>query len=154
MARHRPPSGHTLPELLAILVLLGLLSALAAPSMREGIRRARVRAALQQLAADLYRARAHAARSGREMRVRFSPAPSGCAREYALEDVREGRTIRATDVESVAPGVCLRVSGAPSIRIDARGMPVGAARKVRASLGPVSDSLSISMVGRVYHGGR
>jgi type II secretory pathway pseudopilin PulG len=153
MARSPFAAGHSLFELLVVVVVVGVLTSLAAPSLRQAIALTRTRAALQLLAADLYRARALAARDGRELRIRFEPPGTGCVRRYVLEDPAVNRELLAVDLEREAPGVCLQVSGSPQIRINARGMPAGASRKVRARHGAAADSFSLSLVGRVLRSG-
>lgn len=143
-------SGFSLVEVLAVLVLLGVLASLAVPSMHETVRRARLRSVLDQLTTDLYQARAQAVRSGHHLRFRFEAASGGCARGYVLEDPELNLRLREVDLEEEAPGVCLNVSGSEVLRVDARGMLVGASRKVRARSHHLADSVSISLIGRVY----
>lgn len=151
MPHRHPSAGYSLLELLSVLVLLGLLSALAVPSLQAAVQRIRVRGVLHRVGADLYRARALAARSGREVVLRFDGDPAGCVRGWAIEDPAAGRSLRVVELAREAPGVCVSVSGSATLRVNARGMPNGAARKVRARLGSAADSLSVSLVGRVYH---
>ncbi len=150
MSSCRSSAGYSLLELLTVLVLLGLLASLSAPSLRKVLERARVRSVLHRLSADLYRARALAARSGQDVVLRFVPSEGECARGWSLEDPDIGRTLLEVDLGEEAPGVCLSVSGSRAIRVNSRGMPTGAARKIRVRLGSEVDSLSISLVGRVY----
>jgi type II secretion system protein H len=146
----RRPAGYTLLELLTVLALIGVLASLAAPSLRGWTDRLRLRALLDRFTADLFHARALAARSGRELQLRFESDGTSCIARYSLIDPGSRRTLKVVDLSREHPRICLTVSGSPRIRIDPRGMPRGAARKLRARIGERRDSLSISLVGRVY----
>lgn len=144
------PSGFSLLELLVVLVLVSILVGLAAPrlaSFADGIRR---RGALDRVTGDLYRARVLAVRGGEAVEVRFLPPGSACVVTYALVRARDGAELWRVRLPDEAPGVCLQLRGASTIRIDARGLPAGAARTVVARLGARSDSLRVSLVGRVF----
>ena len=67
----RPQRGLTLVELLVAVVLLGVLVAVAAPSMRDMIARQRVRAINAELVTDLQFARSEAARMNRPVLISF-----------------------------------------------------------------------------------
>lgn len=147
--RSRPP-GFSLVELLAVLVVVGVLAASAAPSLAayaEGIRR---RGALDRVTADLYLARVLAVRGGEPVEIRFLPRGAECVTGYSLVRSRDEVELSRVRLREEAPGFCLGVRGGAAIRIDARGLPAGAARTLVGRLGARSDSLRVSMVGRVH----
>lgn len=141
-------SGFTLIELCLLLVLFGVLSSLAVPSLSESLARARTGAVLNRLSGDLFLARSLAAREGRPVRVRFEPA-SGCADLYELV-TEEGRVLRRVTANPARTGVCLRGNVPGAMRVNSRGMLIGSPRRVVARSGRAADSVTISLVGRVY----
>ncbi|HEX6925329.1 MAG TPA: GspH/FimT family pseudopilin [Longimicrobiaceae bacterium] len=141
-------SGYTLVELVVLLVLTALLSSLAVPSFSRTISSFRTRAALARLAGDLYLARAMALESGQTITLRFEP-PSGCARRYEIVDA-EGTVRKQVSSDLADSGVCLESNVERPIRVDGRGLLVGSPRTIRARRGSLTDSMTISMVGRIY----
>jgi type II secretory pathway pseudopilin PulG len=147
MSQRNVPAGTTLIELLIVLALIGLLTALAVPNMTGYLERARVRGALDRLTGDLYQARVVAVREGTRIQLRFVPN-SGCAARYELYRADREEVMRAVTVEG--PGVCLRSNVSRGLSIDSRGLLLGSSRTVFASAGGQRDSLIISIVGRVF----
>lgn len=141
-------SGYTLIELVVLLVLTALLSSLAVPSFSRVISSFRTRGALARLASDLYLARAMALESGQTITLRFDP-PSGCARRYEVVDA-VGTVRRQVSRDLADSGVCLESNVERAIRVDGRGLLIGSPRTIRARRGSVADSMTISMVGRIY----
>ena len=158
MRRNR---GFSLTEVLVVLVIVGILAAIAAPSLRAVIRRERVRGALNRVAGDLHYARMLAVRSGQRTVVRFAPAPE-CAgsgrtpigsRRWTVEvrgpGVRVARRASLDDAGGRYP-FCLEMNGSDTVAFDSRGLlvPFGN-RTMRVVDGEVRDSLSISALGRI-----
>lgn len=148
MPRPSDPSGYTLTELILLLALFALLSALAVPSFSNVLARDRTRAILDRLSGDLYLARSVAVRRAQPITIRFDP-PTGCAARYELVDVG-GEVLRRVTTDPGDTGVCLESNVDRAMRVNARGLLVGSPRTIRASRGEVADSVTISMVGRVY----
>ena len=73
----RPPRGLTLVELLATLVIVGMLGALALPAFGGLVERYRARRAIEDLGATLYLARSEAIRRGGRVVLRKQVVP-GC----------------------------------------------------------------------------
>lgn len=140
--------GYSLIELIVALVLVGIVASTAVPSLASYLQRRRVQTALDRVTADLYFARAAAARLGAPVRVRFTPI-RGCAETYQVRTAG-GDVLRTVRLDLEAPGVCVRSNVRRDLIIDSRGMLVGSQRKLRATSGSEADSLSISLVGRVY----
>jgi type IV fimbrial biogenesis protein FimT len=147
MSRRLPSPGFTLIELSLVLVLVAVLAGMALPSLSRTMSRARVDSVLARLTGDIFLARSLAARDARPLRLRFIPA-SGCAESYEIvTDADE--VLRRVTVGPDGAGACLSSNVSRAMRIDARGVLAGSPRTVRAVSGGVSDSVTISIVGRV-----
>jgi prepilin-type N-terminal cleavage/methylation domain-containing protein len=83
-AKPSPSRGLTLIELMVVVVLVGILLALVAPSVRGMISAQRVRSINAELLTDLQFARSEAARRNRDVFIRFRSA-SSCYTLYAAE---------------------------------------------------------------------
>lgn len=145
-------------ELLTVLALLGILVALAAPSLRGMLQRQRTDDAMRRVAADVAYARMLAVRAGASVAVRFSaPAactPSGTAEVAATQYIivirtTPERTLKAVSLRDAAPAVCLLMDR-DSLAFNSRGILSPAfGQKILAVDGTSRDSLTISAVGRV-----
>lgn len=145
--RTRSHGGHSLIELLAALATVAVLASLAAPALTGEVERIRVRAALDGLTADIYRARAIAALRGTRLNLALVP-PRGCAAAYLIRRRRDGAVLDSVPLPRGAP--CLSSNVEAAISIDSRGMLVGSPRTIRARLGSHADSITVSIAGRVY----
>ncbi len=78
---HMRPRGFTLPELMLTLAIVGVLLTLALPSFGSIVSRHRLKAAAEQLAADLGELRLQAAQRGVPLHLQVHAGPQWC---YAL----------------------------------------------------------------------
>jgi prepilin-type N-terminal cleavage/methylation domain-containing protein len=147
MVRPASSPGFTLIELIILLVVFALLSAMAVPSFSHALARARAAGTLNRLSGDVFLARALAARAGRPVLIRFTPS-SGCADSYELL-AEDGGVLRAVTTREEVTGVCLRSNAPQAMRVNGRGMLVGSPRRLYAASGAAVDSATVSMVGRV-----
>jgi type IV fimbrial biogenesis protein FimT len=125
----RRARGLTLLELLVTLAIVAVMMTLALPSFGSMVARHRLKAAAEQLSADLGELRLMAAQRGQPLHLNLQPGPQWC---YALAtasgcDCRvpqscQLKTVRATH----HPGVTLLAGG--DMRVDGR------------NVGPLQDS--------------
>lgn len=150
----RPPApGLTVIELMVVVVLLGVLIALVAPSMRGLITAQRVRGVNAELVTDLQYARSEAARRDRDVRVAFRSATSlTCYVLYVQADglpvedplLVNGGGAKCDCGRSGAPGdeVCIAEPGREEIKT------VRVPRSTDVTLGVTSDDGPIIVFGR------
>jgi prepilin-type N-terminal cleavage/methylation domain-containing protein len=94
----RPDSGYTITELLTVIAIIGMFSAIAMPGWLTLQRHAAVRAAAEELQSVFRGARMRAIASGRNVGVRFTK--SGTDWMYALYDDRNGNGIKTAEINS------------------------------------------------------
>ena len=146
-------------ELSIVLVLIGILVSIAAPSGRRMIERAEAEAALNQFVADLGFTRMRAVRSGYRTELRLMPG-AGCpgpslgriAADRYLVVVHDPapRVVKETRVRNGGRGACLESNNDASIFFNPRGLLVPFEnRTVAARSGDASAHLTMSVLGRV-----
>jgi Tfp pilus assembly protein FimT len=152
----RSTVGFTLTEVATVLVLVGIMTAVAAPSFSNAIRDSRARGATAQLAADLANARMLAIRSGRGASVTFSGTSGYSVSEGSGQStvVRKAADL-STDFGHTVEIV--RITGAQTVTFDSRGMATSGAGKLvvrfSASGGTLqADTIRLSPIGLVRHG--
>lgn len=139
-----PMRGHTLIELLLVLVLMGVSAAAMTPAAREYRDRAAVTAAREAVVGLLVEARMGAMERGRGV-VRIVTDP------WRAAAVAGDSTVRAVDL-SAEYGVDLSLAGSPDtveIRYDALGLGRVASRTLVFERGDQVASLVVSAFGRV-----
>lgn len=143
--------GYTLIELMTVIVIIGILASLAAPSLRGVLDRQRAVAALNQFTSDFYSARMEAVRSGRRVQIRdLDNVNGGCLIRYRIQRMDPVQTVRDVDLRREAPQTCLSWGGVSTLSINSRGMPDNASRTVSATRGAATESLTLTRIGRVY----
>lgn len=144
--------GFSLLEVLTTLVVAAIAVSLAVPRLDGVVRRERVRAALDHLAGDLEFTRMAAVRSGQGAVLRFVRDPRCPARGGAGYRVAWRGTAAVLRRSPRAEGlpVCYEVN-ADSIAYNSRGLlaPFNN-RTIHAVQGTARDSLTVSVVGRIY----
>lgn len=140
-------AGHTLIELLTVLVLLMVLVSIAAPSMRGQIAQNKTRRALDRVAADIAYARMAAVRNGTSTVVQFSGA------SYTVEvQSSPVRVVRSVELTRDYPGISLSPpTGDGRLVFNSRGLLVSSTPgPIVAAQGSASDTAVITAAGRVY----
>jgi type II secretion system protein H len=149
----RASAGFTLIELTVVVVLLGILVALAAPNMAAYVRGTKVDRALDELTGDIAYARMLAIRSGQSTQLRIQP--TGTA--YVITAVASGQVAKQVDLSRDFRGVSLAPTST-DIRFNSRGLLLpeftpsftGDEMKITAQQGSSSASLTILRSGRAY----
>jgi len=141
-ARH----GHTLAEVLVVILIIGVLSAIAAPKVSGMFQVQQPKRVLDRLTQDLTLARMRAIRSGRPATVQ-----STSDRRYIVwvqNNTGGGDTNRKIDVNADFKEA--RISTF-AVTFDSRGIAkTGSSSVVTATRESFTDSLKISPVGRLY----
>ena len=86
--------GFTLPEMLIVIVIIVLLTAMTFPSTAKRLRRGRVNQAASIVAGDLQSAVSYAARQRKPVRVTFAPG----ATSFKVADRATGTVIRRREL--------------------------------------------------------
>ena len=100
----RYPSGFTLIELVVVIALISILSAIAFPMLSQWLPSYRLKGAVQILYADLQKAKLHAVKTNRDVTFNFS-AVASCTTptSYTFSD-SDGRTVASS---TMSDGVCI-----------------------------------------------
>ena len=143
----RGTEGFSLVEMLTVLVLVGIVSGLAAPSLSGYVQRHKARRALDQIAADVALARISAVRSGQRSFLTFSGAS-----RYRVEVVAQGETaVREVGLETDYAGVVV-IPPAGRLEFNSRGLLVSDLGDgyIVVAVGETRDSLMLTPAGRLY----
>jgi Tfp pilus assembly protein FimT len=131
-----------MPELIAVLVVTGIMLGIAIPRMRLAAERAAVRGAVADIVTTLSTARQMAVSRGGGVAVSVDSV------QGTLRVLHDGDTV-ATRRLAVVFGVTIR-SSRDSLAYDARGLGSGAANLTFVVLrGMTSDTVVVSRLGRV-----
>lgn len=147
--RHRSRrGGYTLAELMAVIVIAGVLATIAVPRLSGYIRHLSARSAASKVVSDLMLARTQAVREGQTVSLRVT----GTGAYQVTEDLGASpvRTVKTVDVAGTQRNVIL-APNPTTISFDPRGMlRPGSGAELRITRGTQTDTISISAVGRVY----
>jgi type IV fimbrial biogenesis protein FimT len=138
--------GYTLAELMAVIVIAGVIATIAVPRLSSYIRHLSARSAASTVVSDLMLARTQAVREGQTVSLRVTSAA-----EYQLTvDANPVRTLKTVNVAGTQKSVTLGPNGT-TISFDPRGMlRAGSGSELRITRGTQTDTISITGVGRVY----
>lgn len=146
--RPRGRRGFTLPELLLVVVIMGLMASMAGPRLLRWAQIAGQRGAANQVVADLSLARVQAVRQGQTVSLRIT---SPTAYRVTVDDAAGTavRTLKTMDLAQSYRTVALDPAAA-RIAFDSRGMLRTAQNTVTVAHGTVHRTINISAVGRIY----
>lgn len=121
-------AGFTLVEVIIVVAVIGILSAIAYPAMLQWLPSIRVKAATQQLYSDLQRARSLAIKNNTIVRLTFVVSP-GCngATSYTFTDSNAPASFNPI-TQTMTNNVCLKDSTFTNgtSGFSPRGIPAGA----------------------------
>jgi len=125
-ASRKGEGGFTIIELIVIVLVLGILSAIAAPSWLAFINRQRVRTVNDRVFQSLRAAQSEAKRSKRDIIIRFNPPTTTTDSPTAIINTDPPQIIPLQTVTfngggEIKPGTIALVSNAPSITFDYQG---------------------------------
>jgi prepilin-type N-terminal cleavage/methylation domain-containing protein len=139
--------GFSLIEIVCALLVVAILVASAGLPLKHWLDGMRVRSGLNRIAAEIYRARSLGVESGSGSILVIESEADGCAKTLRIRpSTAPSPSVRATlDLT----GVCIRHSGDSVLVFNSRGMLKPPTRSFHASVGRDSDSVLISIAGRV-----
>lgn len=145
--------GFTLPEMLVVLVVMGIMAAMAGPRLLRWVQVTSQRSVANQLVADLGRARAAAAREGQTASVRVV---SPTVYTVTIDSTTGGaaRVIRRVDLARVNAATTFASTVGSRISFDSRGIYRGDLSSTTSLVvrrGTSSDTVRVTQVGRPYH---
>jgi general secretion pathway protein H len=145
-ARRRPQAGFTIIEMMIVLAIMAMTMTIA-PSIVSGLAGGRLRAASDELAAELRGARGQALRRNAPVEVTFDLKKPG----YSLSGSPQFRALPGVvDAVDVAPAALVQPGGTARLRF----MPDGTADAARISLrhGTSTKAITVDwLTGRVRH---
>lgn len=145
--------GFTLPEMMVVVVIMGLMAAMAGPRMLRWVQSLGQRGAVNQVVSDLTYARTQAVRQGQTVSLRFDDATryrvtldnAAGNVQRVLTTVNLANTHRGT---AITPG-----TGNGRASFDSRGtLRPGSTARVTVTRGPVTQQVCITVVGRIQRG--
>jgi prepilin-type N-terminal cleavage/methylation domain-containing protein len=155
MRRIRTPSlrrrGFTLAELMVVVVIMGLMAAMAGPRMLRWVQTIGQRGAFNQLIADLSLARIQAVRQGTTVSLNVIDADSYDVTVDAFGG-NPSRVLKRVDLNQSYRGTTLDPASG-RIAFDSRGTlrpaPVSTITQITLARGSVTKRLTVTGVGKI-----
>lgn len=147
----RARSGFTLVETLIVIVMAGILTMMGWPRLRDAKIRSDVRSSRSHVVALYARARSEAIETRRTTTLHFSGTSAWVTASPRLATTGSGTidTIGAVDNLFVTYGVNVAAAPVTQVTVDPRGLGTSAATTITLSRAGVTDSVAISLFGRV-----
>jgi prepilin-type N-terminal cleavage/methylation domain-containing protein len=149
--RFRRRGGFTLSELMMVVLIIGLMAAMAGPRMMRWVQTIGQRGATNQLAGDLAYSRIQAVRQGATVSFRIDDADTY---RVTVDDGNGNvvRTLRTVNLQQVYRGATLNPTSG-RIAFDSRGVlranPVSTMDQITLTRGSVRKRVNVSGVGRI-----
>jgi prepilin-type N-terminal cleavage/methylation domain-containing protein len=144
----RSTAGVTLIEVMIVVAIIGLLSAMAFPRFTNWASALRAKGAANQTAADISYTRMAAVREGRTAALTVN----GNTYTITVEntDGTTFKTLRTVRIQDSYPGTTIGTTGGTRIAFDSRGMRKdGSSSTVTLTRDGRSQRLQVSIIGRV-----
>ena len=140
-------SGHTLIELMTVLVLILLVASFVVPSMDEYVGRNKTRRALDRVVNDVAFARMTAIRAGERSLVAFTGSGYTVGLRTEVDSV-----LKSVSLSTEYPGIEVTPpNDEGELVFDSRGVLVGGqAGAIIVTMGSAVDSAIVTAAGRVY----
>lgn len=143
--------GFSLAELMAVVVIIGLMSAMAGPRLLRWVQTVGQKGAVNQVVSDLTFARTQAVRQGQTVSLRLdNETRYRITADDAFGDVQ--RVLTVVDLANTHRGTSVTALAGPGrIAFDSRGtIRPGSTTALTIQRGSVVKRVCISVVGRVY----
>lgn len=142
--------GFTLPEMLMVVVIMGIMAAMAVPRMVRWVQTVSQRSVANQLVADLSRARALAAREGTTVSLRLVNTTT-----YRVTiDTPAGvqvRQVKQVDLSQTNAATTFVTAVGARVAFDSRGIfRTGSTDQLVIRRGSLNDTIRVTQVGRPY----
>lgn len=114
-------SGFSLIELITAITIIGILAAIGFPALAKWVPNYKLKAAAQELHANLQKARFDAIKTNSKVSTAFvaqSPCPSGGGGSYTFTNDLNGNVVASV---TLASGICLAAGNITGF--DSRGLP-------------------------------
>jgi prepilin-type N-terminal cleavage/methylation domain-containing protein len=149
--------AFTLVEVAAVVAVMGIAAAIAAPRLHGWIVHLRTRAAANQVAADLAYTRTLAVRDGWRARLVIEPAadcpapsPGAAGHRYRIVAGAGEAVVARRDLRADGGRICLASNRSREVVFNSRGLPIAQNRTLTLREGAFpADTLLLSAVGRV-----
>lgn len=146
---HRARRGFTLPEMLAVLVIMGIMAAMAGPRLARWVQTISQRSAANQLVADLGRARALAAREGRTVSLRLVNSTTYRVTIDRADGTADSQ-VKQVDLSQMNRATTFVTAAGSRISFDSRGLyrADSGTRELVVQRGTLRDTVRVTSVGR------
>jgi prepilin-type N-terminal cleavage/methylation domain-containing protein len=146
--------GATLTEIMIVVIIMGLVAAMAMPKFSNWVSSLRAQGAASQLQADIAYTRMSAVREGRTAALRVT-GTTGYSIVVENTDGSTLRTLRTVSLSGSYPGTTLAVATGTGtdVAFDSRGLlKTGGVTGLTLTRSSRSQSLSITALGKVTRG--